>query len=268
MTDVDKEGGESQEQQEQPQESQELEEKQLNSFWDIAYGGDEEEVEEVHMSQNVVTTRSASKKSSDDTPNIANPTSPTTPITKLSSSLANPTHNPSKITSSNPRTIDQTPKPSASSIPMARLEYDFLEDLKKTKVNISLFELMKIPQIQENIIKTLQGKTSIGTKEINVREKMGTTKTRYYSKNNPSNNQAATNASLTRQKSISVTPPFLINFEIFNRNVHNCMVDLGASSNVMPLKVCENINVKPEPYDIHTIPSYIKEGCLLDKKNP
>ena len=29
-------------------------------------------------------------------------------------------------------------------------------------------------------------------------------------------------------------PPFLLTFEIFNRNVHNCMVDSGASSNVMP----------------------------------
>jgi hypothetical protein len=29
-------------------------------------------------------------------------------------------------------------------------------------------------------------------------------------------------------------PPFLLTFEIFNKNVHNCMVDSGASSNVMP----------------------------------
>jgi hypothetical protein len=31
------------------------------------------------------------------------------------------------------------------------------------------------------------------------------------------------------------------------------MVDSGASSNVMPLKVCEKLNVKPEPSDIHII---------------
>jgi hypothetical protein len=31
------------------------------------------------------------------------------------------------------------------------------------------------------------------------------------------------------------------------------MVDLGASSNVMPLKFYENINVKPEAYDIQII---------------
>jgi hypothetical protein len=32
-------------------------------------------------------------------------------------------------------------------------------------------------------------------------------------------------------------PPFLLTFEIFNRNVHNCMVVSGESSNVMPWSV-------------------------------
>jgi hypothetical protein len=56
------------------------------------------------------------------------------------------------------------------------LEYDFLEDLKRTKENISLFELMKLPQIQENFIKTLQGRTAKNSKEINVGTKKGTSK--------------------------------------------------------------------------------------------
>ena len=33
-------------------------------------------------------------------------------------------------------------------------------------------------------------------------------------------------------KSKSQTLPFLLTFEIFNHNVHNCLVDSGASSNV------------------------------------
>jgi hypothetical protein len=65
--------------------------------------------------------------------------------------------------------------------------------------------------------------------------------------------QSIVNASLTGQRSRSTTPPFLITFDIFNRNVHNCMVDSGASSNVMPLKVCEKLNVKPEESDIQII---------------
>jgi hypothetical protein len=48
-------------------------------------------------------------------------------------------------------------------------------------------------------------------------------------------------------------PSFLLTFEFFNRNVHNCMVDSGASSNVMPLKFYEKLNAKPENFDIQII---------------
>jgi hypothetical protein len=52
------------------------------------------------------------------------------------------------------------------------------------------------------------------------------------------------------QKNVS---PFLLTFEIFNRNVHNCMVDSGASSNVMPLSVCQKINAEVKPSDLKII---------------
>jgi hypothetical protein len=39
-------------------------------------------------------------------------------------------------------------------------------------------------------------------------------------------------------------PPFLLTFEIFNRNLHNCMVDSGASSNIMPWSVFQKINAE------------------------
>ena len=45
LTEVNDEGEEVQEQQEQSQEPQEPEENQLNSFWYISFGGDEEEIE-------------------------------------------------------------------------------------------------------------------------------------------------------------------------------------------------------------------------------
>ena len=45
----------------------------------------------------------------------------------------------------------------------------------------------------------------------------------------------------------SKNPPFLLTFEIFNHNVHNCLVDSGASVNVMPLLVCKKINGQPKP---------------------
>jgi hypothetical protein len=102
---------------------------------------------------------------------------------------------------------------------LAKLEYDLLEDLKKTKAKISLFEIMKIPQIQENFIRTLQGKTYPIFRESNSGTKRVITKLTSPNKNIPSKSQVATNASLVGQGSRSNTPPFLITFEIFNRNV-------------------------------------------------
>lgn len=40
------------------------------------------------------------------------------------------------------------------------------------------------------------------------------------------------------------TPPFLLTYEIFNEHVSNCMVDSGASTNVMPTTVAKNINAQ------------------------
>jgi hypothetical protein len=48
-------------------------------------------------------------------------------------------------------------------------------------------------------------------------------------------------------------PPFLLTFEIFNRNIHNYLVDSGESSNVTPLSVCMKLNVVPLKTDKHVI---------------
>jgi len=42
----------------------------------------------------------------------------------------------------------------------------------------------------------------------------------------------------------NLCPPFLLNFKIFNYNVHNCLVDSGSSVNLMPLFVAKKINAK------------------------
>jgi hypothetical protein len=50
---------------------------------------------------------------------------------------------------------------------------------------------------------------------------------------------------LIGRKSRSQTLPFLLTFKIFNRNVHHCLVDFGASSNVMPYSIFKKLNVEP-----------------------
>jgi hypothetical protein len=97
----------------------------VNSFWEISYGVEEEgETKEIHMSQNVVTIRSESKKASSETPTPSEP----------------PKNAPD--TQKTPETPSKMIVPSNIS---TKLEYDFLEDLKRNKANISLFELMKLP---------------------------------------------------------------------------------------------------------------------------
>ena len=43
------------------------------------------------------------------------------------------------------------------------------------------------------------------------------------------------------------TPPFLLTFDIFNYNVHNCLLESGESINVMPLSISKRINGQPKP---------------------
>jgi hypothetical protein len=61
------------------------------------------------------------------------------------------------------------------------------------------------------------------------------------------------NTCLEDRKKNKIVPPFLLTFEIFNRNLHNYLEDSGASSNVMPLSVCKKLNVVPLKSDKHVI---------------
>ena len=51
---------------------------------------------------------------------------------------------------------------------------------------------------------------------------------------------------LIRGRSRSHTPPFLLTYEIFNKNLHNCLVDSRASSNILPKSICAKLNVQPQ----------------------
>ena len=119
---------------------------------------------------------------------------------------------------STPNTCNAAP-PKEKVIP--EIEYNLADDLKRDKVNISLFELLKIPFIRENLPKG-----------------MIVNKTREAQNNNL---EVCTMAD-AQKSGIKRVPPFLITFDIFNKNIHNCMIDSGASSNVIPLFVCRKLN--------------------------
>ena len=103
------------------------------------------------------------------------------------------------------------------------MEYDIVEDIKKVRANISLFEMCKVTQQKEKLWKALEAsEEGLPTGNQPKEEKIG-------------------EASIGI-KSKSKNPPFLLTFEIFNLNVHNCLGDSGASVNVMPLSICKRIN--------------------------
>jgi hypothetical protein len=182
-------------------------------------------------------------------------------------------------------TTTSPPKPSKSvetkqSYASPKLDYDVVEDIKKLRANISIFELLKFPFLLQKMLKNIldNGKNgnSNGNKVVQSKVPQNTsTKTSPDSQdkgslpvpnvnnvnnvNNTSNvdKVALENASKESQATSLNThknvPPFLLTFEIFNRNVHNCMVDSGASSNVMPWSVCQKINVEVEPSSLKII---------------
>jgi hypothetical protein len=58
-------------------------------------------------------------------------------------------------------------------------------------------------------------------------------------------------------------PPFLLTFEIFNNNVHKCVVDSGTSSNVIPFSVCQKLNVDLKKRNIQIMPLDLSKVKVL-----
>ena len=140
------------------------------------------------------------------------------------------------ITSQNPRQNDTFAKPHEEKMNVGKphpaesqMDYDIVEDIKKIRANISLFEMCKVPQQKEKLLKALEASDE-----------------RLPTDNRPKEEEEIGETSIGG-KSKSKHPPFLLTFEIFNHNVHNFLVDSGDLVNVMPISVCKKINGRPKP---------------------
>jgi hypothetical protein len=69
--------------------------------------------------------------------------------------------------------------------------------MKRTKANISSFELMKLPKIQENFIKNIQGNGSMRNNKINVGTRKGESDVEKYIDNTTPKINSVVNESLT-----------------------------------------------------------------------
>jgi hypothetical protein len=120
------------------------------------------------------------------------------------------------------------------------LKYNVVEDMKKIKENILVFNVCKVPQQHEILLKSLKVEDIEPLTTGKIENKIVV------------NNAQKTMINVAKEeRSKSMTPPFLLTFEIFNQNVHNCLVDSRASSNVMPYSICKKLNVVPTRCSTH-----------------
>lgn len=122
--------------------------------------------------------------------------------------------------------------PSGNSMSLLALDYNIVEDMKKTRANISLCELIKLTGQRDILLRALD-KTSIGNVASSSK---GPSKS-------PRSFTSVLNV-LRMEEANSHCPPFLLSFEIFNFIAHYCLVDSGASVNAMPLSIAKQINVQ------------------------
>ena len=107
------------------------------------------------------------------------------------------------------------------------VEYNLIDDLKRAKANISLFELPKISSIREGLPKNMVLNRSREAQNHNLEVCTKPESQKYATKK---------------------VPPFLLTFDIFNRNGYNCMINSGASLNVIPVSVCRKLNTVWESF--------------------
>ena len=158
-----------------------------------------------------------------------------------------PTKKASAIPSQNQPSSSNLPSTSKTLVVSDSMDYNIIEDMKKTKANITMFELSKLKHQHKLLLKELNVVPSSPLPNAVL------SKAANDSGQPPSGRVEATDAVLIGDRSNSHTPPFLLTYEIYNRNLHNCLIDLGASSNIMPASVCSKLNIEPQKYAIHIV---------------
>lgn len=144
-----------------------------------------------------------------------------------------------RATQSSPVQSEQAP-PSRTLIVSDEMEYKIIDDMKKTQANITLYELSKLKHQQKIMMKELHAMPTTPLRTSVASQNMGIPPTNAINKIGP--NDIVLIGGISR----SDTPSFLLTYEILNKNVHNCLVDSGASTNILPRSICAKLNVQPQ----------------------
>lgn len=163
-----------------------------------------------------------------------------------------------KVVNKKASSTSPQPTPSSSNHPSSSktlllvdtIEYNIVEDMKKARENISLHELSKLKHQQKLLLEELNVVHASPLPAVVLsKASRGMGKP----PNDSSNKVDPTDAILIGDRSNSITPPFLLTYEIFNKNLHNYLIDSGAFSNTMPRTVCTKLNVSPQKSAVHIV---------------
>jgi len=227
---------------------QEEEEEETTSRTD-----DEEEVAECHGMWDFILPNSDTDNEEEALPVTTRSKSTSEPIQATSKKRSvgaattkekvPPKKSPASVPQNQPSTSN-SPSTSKTLVVSDSMEYNIVDDMKKTKANITMFELSKLKHQQKLLLKELNAVPSTPLPSAKAANDSGQP---------PSGMVEATDSVLIGDRSNSHTPPFLLTYEIYNRNLHNCLIDSGASSNIMPASVCSKLNIEPQKSAIHIV---------------
>jgi ribonuclease HI len=124
--------------------------------------------------------------------------------------------------------------------------FNFESEIQKVKIPMPLTELMKNDIFKSAILKSLQPKTPIAADYVNLQDDKPT----------------VTIGPMVEDRDDSC-PPFYISLNIHDKILHNCLLDSGASHNLMPKAVMDELGLDiTKPYhDLFSFDSR-KVRCL------
>lgn len=151
-----------------------------------------------------------------------------------------PTKKSTTVPTQNQPSSSNPPSSSKTLVVADSMDYNIIEYMKKTRANISILELGKLKHQQKLLLKELNAVPSSSLPNVVLSKASNKTG------KPPSDRVESIDVILIGDRSNSHTPPFLLTYEIYNRNMDNCLIDSGASSNIIPASVCSKLNIEPQ----------------------
>jgi len=158
------------------------------------------------------------------------------------SSSNNPS--PPRVSQKHSASLSTTVKGMSKFFDSNKLVNYLAEEIKKMKISLSLSKLLKTLVIKRDFLKSLEEPSKKDNIPGNVHTREYTNKD-FPLKPRDKGQVHVVDAQITIYKEKIESPPFILTLRIFGKNLHNFLVDLGASINVMPLSVYQVLGLSP-----------------------